>query len=207
MVTGLADGDIRKEVLGWGNLDEKDVNETIGFIEGKEMARDAMSKPAVTASIFSYKSLKKTTQKPSGKITCSICNKSTDKFVWSNKNKRYIECSACKQCWIKSRKKVYQSHQNYADESNALLVGGLNTQNSDSFCSGGRRKNMFNRKNAKKKTEAHGQKNVLLHTGCRQKPQKSQSNPRLTPNESLIPKVPFERLSVIIFISEGGIIL
>ena len=29
MVTGLADEDIRKEVLGWGSLDEKDVNETI----------------------------------------------------------------------------------------------------------------------------------------------------------------------------------
>ena len=33
MVTGLADEDIRKEMLGWGSLDEKDVNETIGFIE------------------------------------------------------------------------------------------------------------------------------------------------------------------------------
>ena len=85
----------------------KDVNETIGFIEAKEMARDAMTKPAVTASVSSYKYSKKTTQKTSGKITCSICNKSTDKFVWSNKNKRYIECSVCKQCWIKSRKKVY----------------------------------------------------------------------------------------------------
>ena len=80
-----------------------------------------------------YKSLKKTTQKPSGKITCSICNKSTKKFVWSSKNMRYIECSACKQCWIKSRKKVYQSHQNKADESNALLVGELYTQNFYNF--------------------------------------------------------------------------
>ena len=70
--------------------DEKNVNETIGFIEAKEMARDAMTQPAVTASVSSNKSLKKTTQKPTGRITCSICNKSTDKFVWSNKNKRYI---------------------------------------------------------------------------------------------------------------------
>ena len=60
MVTGLADEDIGKEVLGWKSLDEKNVNETIIFIEGKKMARDAMSKPAVTASVFSYKSLKKT---------------------------------------------------------------------------------------------------------------------------------------------------
>ena len=117
MVTGLADEDIRKELLRWGSLDEKDVNETIGFVKAKEMARDVITQPAVTAFVFSYKSSKKTTQKPSGKITCSICKKSTDKFVWSNKNKRYIECSTCKQCWIKSRKKVYQSHQNYANES------------------------------------------------------------------------------------------
>ena len=59
MVTGLADEDIRKEVLGWGSLDEKDVNETIGYIESKEMARDAMTKPAVTASVSSYKSSRK----------------------------------------------------------------------------------------------------------------------------------------------------
>ena len=36
------------------SLDEKSVNETIGFIEGKEMARDAMSKPAVTAKCFFF---------------------------------------------------------------------------------------------------------------------------------------------------------
>ena len=60
MVTGLAIEDIRKEVLGWGSLDEKDVNETIGFIEAKEMARDAMTQPAVTASVSSYKSSSKT---------------------------------------------------------------------------------------------------------------------------------------------------
>ena len=40
MVTGLADEDIRKEVLGWESLEKKNVNETIGFIEAKYMARD-----------------------------------------------------------------------------------------------------------------------------------------------------------------------
>ena len=47
---------------------------------------------------------RKKTQKPRGKIAYSICNKSTYKFVWSSKTKKHIECSACKQCWIKSRK-------------------------------------------------------------------------------------------------------
>ena len=63
MVTGLADEDIRKKALGWGSLDEKDVNETISFIQAKEMARDAMTQPAITASVSSYKYLRKTTQK------------------------------------------------------------------------------------------------------------------------------------------------
>ena len=63
MVTGLANEDIRKKVLGWESLDEKNFSETISFIEEKEMARDAKPQPAVTASVFSYKPLKKTIQK------------------------------------------------------------------------------------------------------------------------------------------------
>ena len=62
-MTGLADEDIRKEVLGLGSLVEKDVNETTCLIEAKEMTRNAMTQPAITASVFSYKSLRKSTQK------------------------------------------------------------------------------------------------------------------------------------------------
>ena len=116
---------------------------------------------------------------------------------------RYIECFVCKKCWIKSRKKVYQSIKNKADESNGLLVGGLSTQNSDNFCIRGGRKNIFERKNVKKKKEVHGQKNVFLHTGWRRKPHKSQSNPHLPPNEKFL----LNHLFVIIFSSKGGIIL
>ena len=38
MVSGLADEDIRKDVLGWEELDNKGVNDTLRFIEAKEMA-------------------------------------------------------------------------------------------------------------------------------------------------------------------------
>ena len=61
MVICLADEDICREVLGWKVKMRKNVNETIGFIEVKEMAHDAMSQPAVTTSVSSYKSLTKTT--------------------------------------------------------------------------------------------------------------------------------------------------
>ena len=59
MVTGLADKCIQKEVLRWESLDEKNVNETISFIEAKEMARDTMTQSAVTASFFLTNSWRK----------------------------------------------------------------------------------------------------------------------------------------------------
>ena len=90
MVTGLADEDIRKKVLGWGSQDEKDVNNTIGLIEAKELARDAMTQPAITVSVSSYKSLWKSTKQPSGKITCNICGKITGKFIWSRKKRSIL---------------------------------------------------------------------------------------------------------------------
>ena len=52
-------------------------------------------------------------------------------FSSSSKNKNYIECYACKQCWIEPWKKVYQSDNKSADETNALKVGGSYTQNFD----------------------------------------------------------------------------
>ena len=53
MVTKLVDDDIRKQILGWGNIDEKDINETIGFVEAKKMAHDDMTQSAVDATVSS----------------------------------------------------------------------------------------------------------------------------------------------------------
>merc|ERR1712237_265090 len=41
LVNGLADAEIRREVLGWKSLDESSLPDTVAFIEQKEMARDA----------------------------------------------------------------------------------------------------------------------------------------------------------------------
>ena len=71
-VTGLADEDKLKKLLGWGSLYKKSVNKTISFIKEKEMVGDTKRQPVITTSFTSYKSLKKTTQKPSGIITCSM---------------------------------------------------------------------------------------------------------------------------------------
>ena len=42
MVTSLTFEDMRKEVLGKGSLDKKSVNETIGFIEAKEIGNETI---------------------------------------------------------------------------------------------------------------------------------------------------------------------
>ena len=91
--------------MGWGSVDEKDINKTISFIESNKMAHDAMTKPAVNASVFSYTSMnKKTITKSSGKIICSMCGESSDKFVWSRRKNKSIECSSFMQCWKRFRK-------------------------------------------------------------------------------------------------------
>ena len=58
------------------------------------MARHAMTQPAITNLVSSYKSLKK----PIGKITCNMFSKLTKKFVLSRKNTKYVEYTTCKQC-------------------------------------------------------------------------------------------------------------
>ena len=60
MMTCLADEDISKEVLRWGSLDQKDINEIIGFIEAKEMSRNAMTQLAIAVlvSLFSAEKIR-----------------------------------------------------------------------------------------------------------------------------------------------------
>ena len=42
LVTGLSDPDIRRDVLGWTELDWKTALEIVTFVESKEMARNAL---------------------------------------------------------------------------------------------------------------------------------------------------------------------
>ena len=58
VISGLVDEDIKKEVLGWSDLDDKTLEETITFIEAKEMARDALSKGPIAAGLSTYKKIK-----------------------------------------------------------------------------------------------------------------------------------------------------
>ena len=87
LVAGLVDEDIKKDVLGWCELDTKDVNETVAFIESKEMARDALkqNKP-INAALSQYKkskTLSATAPPATSKGSCKTCKVDFDKLVWS----------------------------------------------------------------------------------------------------------------------------
>ena len=87
LISGLSDDDIKKDVLGCPNQDQRTVQETISFIESKEMARDALTKPLVSASVSSYKSKSKSNIRNTDKTTCNLCKIEIDtlrglNFAW-----------------------------------------------------------------------------------------------------------------------------
>ena len=88
LVSGLCDDDIKKEVLGWAELDNKNVNETVAFIEAKEMACDALVPQISTAAMSSYKRGTRSNVGPQKeKISCNSCQQEMNKFVWSKHKK------------------------------------------------------------------------------------------------------------------------
>ena len=67
-----------------------------------------------------------------------ICHEEIDKFVWSRRKNKYIECSLCIRCWRTSNKKKptsTNSQGNKSDETSALLIGAIDTVRTEQSCS------------------------------------------------------------------------
>ena len=147
LVTGLVDEDIRRDVFGWSELDTKDVQETVGFIEAKEMAREALSQHPSVSAVSAYKNIKRNEEVSKSKTNCSECRAEMDRYSWSRRDKKMVERTLCLSCWKKAnprqdrRKKREEPQKHDADETSALFVGALSLQpaeqntNSDSHVS------------------------------------------------------------------------
>ena len=86
LISGLVDEEIRKEVLGWPDLDVKDVKETVSFIEAKEMARDALMKQTTNAGVSTTQKTKaKGNTANQSKTNCRECHTEIEKFIWNNR--------------------------------------------------------------------------------------------------------------------------
>ena len=102
LIAGLVDEEIRKEVLGWADLDSKSLKETVSFIEAKEMARNALAKQPITAGVSSYKTKAKHETKLKVKVSCKDCSADIERYVWNKRQGKMIECNLCLRCWKKA---------------------------------------------------------------------------------------------------------
>ena len=103
----------------------KTVDETVSFVEAKEMARNAMSKPPVNATISGYKKGQHT--KPKTVVSCEGCGTKIDKFVWNQRQGKMIEVSLCLSCWKKAnpRKRASKDPSSSKDEAGALFIAPI----------------------------------------------------------------------------------
>ena len=156
LVAGLCDEEIRKEVLGWSELDHKTVNETISFIEAKEMARDALLPQMSTAAMSAYRKGRSNAGTQKEKVSCNNCRQEINKYYWSRHQKQWIECVLCIKCHRKSKASKDKSRpvpKNAADETSALLVGTLSSKQSMSSDIG----------SVRARTQSYGNGHVLDH--------------------------------------------
>ena len=102
LVTGLADSEIRRDVLGWQELDAKTVLETVTFIESKEMARNALLQcsSGTMNAMSHYKKQKgndnkhnkddiKDKKTATGK--CPLCGKDYRLYIFFKRSKKFNE--------------------------------------------------------------------------------------------------------------------
>ena len=141
VINGLHDVDIRREVLGVTDLDDKTLAETIGLIEAKETAMRSMSGRAsggegAGAAMSSYKRLKKiqTSDKRlqlTGKCeTCDSVFKNRQLRQSKNKDDEIRVLKLCEKCWSSQRKNKGESK---SGKQGADSVAVNNADKTDQF--------------------------------------------------------------------------
>ena len=121
-VGGLSDDDIKREVLGWTELDTSTIAQTIKYVEGKEMARDAMSsaKPNV-AGVSTFKKNNRSNDKEKNKedeksdaqiaqdlkkmAKCPDCAEQFNLFKKMGKSKKLNRTpfTKCRECFLSEK--------------------------------------------------------------------------------------------------------
>ena len=118
LVTGLSDPEIRRDVLGWQDLDTKTALETVTFIENKEMARNALLHCNSGATMNALSHYRKQSRDPeketkdeikdkkSATGKCPVCRKTYRLFVFFKRSKKFNEkpFSTCFDCKTKTPK-------------------------------------------------------------------------------------------------------
>ena len=128
VVAGIADEEIKKDVLGHVDLDKRSLNDTISLIENKEMAARALSSAfvsndsstAIHQQRANLKNQKEGDQRLRMKTNCLTCNKTIAKYKMRRGNPK--EFTHCITCW----QKIHQSSPSSSDKrTNSNNTGAI----------------------------------------------------------------------------------
>ena len=130
LISGLSDEEIKIEVFGWHDLDQKTVDQTVQFIEAKEMARNALTKTSTMSAISTYKKAgRKRNNNDTATRPCKGCSTRVEKLVWSRRQKKMVERNFCGPCWTKQvqeRQKQATVEEIYVD-TGAIAIGAVSS--------------------------------------------------------------------------------
>ena len=140
ILNGLADEDIKKEVLGADDLDGLTVEKLISRIEGKETARNALQKgQTLSAGISAFKKNNKVTateeKKLKMEVKCGDCEVKIKAFVKGRQGK-LLERKYCRECFLKSHKskrdsnnkKVEKGDETHEESASVMRIGTVDVQ-------------------------------------------------------------------------------
>jgi len=140
VVSGVADEDIKKDVLGHADLDTRSLNATISLIENKEMTARAMSSVATgdfNVALHQQETQQNGTPKDTDtkfqtKTNCKTCNKMILKFKLRRGKIR--EFTHCINCWKKIHVSSKVNPNSNANNTGAIfdVLGAINGHTSAS---------------------------------------------------------------------------
>lgn len=125
LVNGLVDAEIKREVLGWKELDSSTLPETVAFIENKEMARDAY-RGDVSSVKSTYKNQLKD-PKLKLKIKCVSCEVLVNQYVQLRSGK-LVERKFCSKCWKAKNKNPEETTKEKSsadDDVSTIFINGI----------------------------------------------------------------------------------
>lgn len=135
LVAGVADSEIRKDVLGWSELDAKTDKELVTFVEEKEIAKKAwLGKAAGAAGISAYRKHPKSEdmdvkRKLAMRGNCSKCNVQISLYTRYQSGKlNSTPFQMCLRCFRETRNK-YQDTDGH-DRSNTKKVAERSSESS-----------------------------------------------------------------------------
>ena len=103
LISGLSDEQVKMEVLGWHDLDTKIVDQTVQYVEAKEMARNALTSSSTVLAMSTYKKNARPIGGPTSTNSttrpCKDCTTPIEKLVWSRRLRKMVERNFCPHCW------------------------------------------------------------------------------------------------------------